>query len=112
MNEQSIVSVGISAKGSTNAVRKRGDDIHVAAACLDEREEAGAVNTLAAGEDGIEIVEVGDDEVKRLEPSVASGIHKINHADIVVFHKTDDVCFSEFRCRLLKICHYLIGIEC
>ena len=58
--------------------------VQVATASLDKVEQAGAVDALAAGEDGLKVVQVVDDEVQRLEFAVAARIHEVDHLDIVL----------------------------
>ena len=69
--------------------------IEVAAACLDKREEAAAVDALTACEDGVEIGHVGDDEVECFQFSVATGIHEIHHFDFIFLDVADDVCLCK-----------------
>ena len=70
-------------------------DIEVARPCLYEGEETGAVDALATGEYGVEIVEVVDDEVERLQPSVATRVHEVHHVDVVVDDVADDVVLGK-----------------
>ena len=98
-------------KGVDECRAESGQDVEVAGACLDEREEAGAVDAFAASKNGIEVVEVVDDEVQRLHFSVATGIHEVDHADVVFHNVVDDVGLGKFSSRLLQRHHDGIGIQ-
>ena len=78
-------------------------DIEVAAAGLDEGEEAGAVDAFAAGEDFIQIFGVVDDEIQCLQTSVSGGIHEIDMLDLVVADESDDVVLGELGTGLLEL---------
>ena len=72
-----------------------GEDVKVAIARLDEREEARPVDPLAVAEDGLEIFLVVDDEVERLQAPVAGGIHEVDHLDLLLAYEPDDVRLRE-----------------
>ena len=85
--------------------------IEVARSCLDEREEAGAVDTLATGKDSLQVVEVVDHEIQRLQLSVATRIHEVHHADLVVYDVLDDVGLGKLGRWFLQCRHDRIGIQ-
>ena len=88
-----------------------GQYIEVARACLDKTEQAGAIDTLATGEDGLQVVEVVDDEVQRLQLTVTTRIHEIHHADVIINNVVDDIGFRKFRRRFLKGGYNEISIQ-
>ncbi len=78
-----------------------GQDIEVAARCLNEGEEAGAVDTLTAGEDRVEIIEIGEHEVECLHFPVAARVQEVDPSDAVLTDKSDDVVTGDrLWCRL------------
>ena len=75
--------------------------VEVAARRLNEGEEAGAVDTLTAGEDRVEIIEVGEHEVECLHFPVAPRVQEVDASDAVLAHKPDDVVTGDrLWCRL------------
>lgn len=88
-----------------------GDRIQVAAPGLDEGEEVAAVDTLAVGEDGVEVLLRGDDEVEGLELAVLRGVPEVHHLDRVFFAEVDDVFLGKFRRVLLEKTDQIIGIH-
>ena len=87
------------------------DDIKVAAVGLDEGEEAGAVDTLTAGEYSLEIGHVGDDEIEGFQFAIAAGVHEIDHAYLVFASEVDDVGAGEFGRGLLEKRHQGVGVH-
>ena len=85
--------------------------IQVAAARLDEREQAAAVNALATSEHGLEVVQVVDDKVQRLELAVAARIHEVHHLDFLFFDIADEVGASKLGRGFLQVCHNRVGIQ-
>ena len=100
---------GQGGKGVQEGSPELGQHIEVTAASLNEGEEAGAIHTLAVGEDGLEIVETVDDKVERLQPTVMGRIHEVDHLDIMLTDKADDVAFCQFRGRFAGKCDNRIG---
>ncbi len=98
-------------KGVEEGGADAGQHIEVAAAGLYEGEEAAAVHSLATGEDGVQIGHVVDDEVQRLQPAVAGGIHEVDHPDVVLADKADDVCLGKFLAGLSEEGHQFVGIQ-
>ena len=84
--------------------------IKVAAACLNEREEARAIDALTASEDGVQVCFIVDYKVQRLESSVSRRIHEVDHSDAVLPDVFDDVRLCEFLARLAKCRHQLVRI--
>ena len=72
--------------------------IEVAAVGGDVGEEAGAVDPLAVGKDGVEVLPVGDREVEGLQAPVGRHIAEVDDADLV----TDDVVFEVFLGEVLR----------
>ena len=99
-------------KGVQKSRAVAGQHVEVARAGLDEREEAGAVNALAARQDGVQVVQVRNDEVQRLQLTVATRVHKVHHADVVLRDVTYDVFFCEFSGQFLQESHHGIRIQC
>ena len=85
--------------------------VEVAGTCLYEREKAAAIHAFATGEDGIEIAEVVDDEIQRLQSSVARRIHEVHHADVVLHNVVDNVCLGKLFGRLSEECDNRICIQ-
>ena len=85
--------------------------IEIAATSLNKAEEAGTVDTLATGEDGLKVVEVVDHEIQCLQLPVTAGIHEVHHADVIINNVVDDVGFRKFRSRFLKSRYNKIGIQ-
>ena len=102
---------GYLGKGVEEGRAEAGQHVEVARTGLDEGEEAAAVDTLAAGEDGVEIVQVVDDEVQRLQLAVAAGIHEVHHADVVLGHVVDDVGLGKLGRWLLECRHDGVSIQ-
>ena len=88
-----------------------GHHVKVGAAGLYEREKAGTVDTLAVGEDGVEVVLVVDYEIEGLDAAVTCGIHEIHHLDAVFLDETDDVGLGEGVGRLLEEGYYFVGVQ-
>ena len=98
-------------KGIEEGGAEAGQYVEVAAAGLNEGEEAASVHALAASEDGIQIGQVVDDEVQGLQTSVSGGIHEIDHSYIVLFDEADDVRLCEFLAWLAQEGHQLVRIH-
>ena len=88
-----------------------GQHIQVARSCLDKREQATTVHTLATCQNGLQIVQVVDDEVQRLQLPVTARIHEVHHADVVIHDVVDDVGLGQFRSWFLKCRYYQIGVQ-
>lgn len=85
--------------------------VEVAARRLDKREEAGAIDALAAGENGLQVVDVGQHEVERLHLAVASRIQEVDTSNVVFPHEAHDVlAFYLLGCHLQLVYHG-VGIE-
>ena len=98
-------------KGIQEGRAETWQDIEVAAACLDEGEQAAAVHTLAACQYGIQICQVVYHEVQCLQPAVAGGIHEVHHPDVVLFDEADDVRLCEFLARFAQEGYQFVGIH-
>ena len=85
--------------------------IEVAGTGLYEREQTAAIHALATSKDGIQITEVVDDEIQRLQPSVARRIHEVHHADVVLHDVVNNVSLGKFFGRLSEECHNRISIQ-
>ena len=88
-----------------------GNHVKVGTAGLYEREKAGTVDTLAVGEDGVEVALVVDYEIEGLDAPVTCRIHEVHHLDAVFLDETDDVGFGEGVGRLLEIGNYFVGVQ-
>lgn len=88
-----------------------GDRIQVAAPGLDEGEEVAAVDTLAVGEDGVEVFLRGDNEVEGLELAVLRGVPEVHHLDRIFLAEVDDVFLGKLRRILLEKTNQIVGIH-
>ena len=84
-------------------------DIEVAAAGLDVREEAGAVDALAARKDLVKVVGVVDDEVEGLQAPIAARVHEVDVADRIVADEGLDVLLRELAAGLLQLFHEAVA---
>ena len=98
-------------KGIDEGRAETGQHVEVAGTSLDEREKTRTVHSLAAGEYGLQVVQVVDDEVERLQLAVAAGVHEVHHADVVVYDVIDDVGLGQFRRRFLQCRYDEVGIQ-
>ena len=85
--------------------------IEVAGRSLNEREQARTVDTLTTCQDGVQVGEVADDEVQRLQLSVTTRIHEVHHLDAVFLDEANNVLFCKFLRQLLQVCHHAIGVQ-
>jgi LysM repeat protein len=76
-----------------------------------EGEEATAVHTLSTCEDGIQICTVVYNEVQCLQTAIASRVHEIYHAYLILLNETDDVGLGEFLARFAQISDKFIWVE-
>ncbi len=87
------------------------DDVEVGRARLDVGEERGTVHTLAARQYLVEILVGVDDEVERLEPTVAACVHEVDVADVLRLDEALDVGLREGRARFSEERHYVGEVE-
>ncbi len=79
------------------------DHVKVAGARIKELgEDVGAVHPLAKGEDLLQIVAVGENEVKCLEPPVAGRVAEVYHLYSLGLYEADDVRLGELPGRLFQ----------
>ena len=98
-------------KGVDESSTEAGQHVEVARTSLDEREEAGAVDTFATSQNGVEVGQVVDDEVECFQLAVAARIHEVHHANLVFHNVIDDVGLGKLFRRLFEECHNRIGIQ-
>ena len=98
-------------KGIYKGCAETGKHIEVAASCFDEGEEATAVHAFATGEDGVKIFGIVNYKVERLEATIGSGIHEVDHANAVFFDEAHDVGLRKFLTGLAQISNYGVRIH-
>ena len=86
-------------------------DIEVAATGLNKAEEARPIYAFAAGEDGVEVGHIVDDEIERLEAAITSGVEKVDHLDVVLHDEANEVGFGESIGGLAQFAHNEVGVH-
>lgn len=102
---------GDGGEGAQERCRQAWDDVEVRGGRVDEGEQGGTVDTLAKGEDPVEVRLGLDREVESLEPSVSPDVAQVQHRDSIVLNVTDDVGFGELLRRLAERLHEGVGTQ-
>ena len=88
-----------------------GHHVQVAGIRLHEREQAGAVDALAHGQDPVQVGPAVDDEVQLLQAAVPGHVAEVDHPDVVLLDEPDEVTPGELPSRLLQGLDHLVGIQ-
>ena len=86
------------------------DDVEVAAARLEEGEEAGSIDTLAGGKNLVGVVEAVDDEVEGLEATVVRHVAELYHLDVELVDDAEHVGLGELTHRFLQELHQTVWV--
>ena len=83
--------------------------IQVAAAGLNKAEKARTIHTFTIGQNGVQIIQVVNNEVQSLQPAITTRIKEIDHLDVILLDKRNDVFFCKLRSRLIQKSHYFVS---
>jgi len=85
--------------------------IQVATPRLYERKQTGTIYALSTSKNSIQISCIINHKIQRFQSPVSSRIHKINHTDIILLNKRNNIRFSKLGSRLFQSSHQAVGIH-
>ncbi len=85
--------------------------IQVATPRLYKRKQAGTVHPLSTSKDRIQISRIINYKIQCFQSPVSGRIHEIDHTDIILLNKRNNICLSKLGGRLFQSSHQTVRIH-